>query len=126
MRVLLAEDDLIIRMDLAEHLAVAGFDVSEASNGTDACVLAGRPDPMDLLVTDLHMLGADGITVATTACEHHPGLPVLFITGRTDLLIPERMPCPFSFLRKPFTPVDFLATVERICAARSGGAVPQR
>jgi DNA-binding response OmpR family regulator len=116
MRVLLVDDDPILRMDLAEHLHAIGHDVIEASNGQDACRLIEHPDHIGMLVTDLHMVGADGVAVAVKARRHHPDVPVLFITGRTDLLHMEQVPRPYSYLRKPFTPADFLAAVRRIAA----------
>ena len=116
MRVLLAEDDLIIRMDLAEHLAVAGFDVSEASNGTDACVLAGRPDPMDLLVTDLHMPNMDGLALihAVRANKSLPPMKILMVTsdGVLDVIQQAMDAGADDVLMKPFSNNVFVERVQ--------------
>jgi CheY-like chemotaxis protein len=112
MRILLAEDDLFIRMDLAESLTSLGHEVIEAMDGDQAQKVLEYPDNIDLIVTDLLMPKSNGITVATKARQQYPDIPVLFITSRADLLISKQAPRPYCYLQKPFHPDKFLAAVK--------------
>jgi CheY-like chemotaxis protein len=111
MRVLLAEDDLFTRMDLADSLTALGHEVLEAENGNQAQQILERPDKIGLIITDLMMPGIDGIAIATMARKHNPGVPVLFITSRADLLISRQAPRPYFYLQKPFAAEKFVAVV---------------
>ncbi|MBO1078116.1 response regulator [Roseomonas haemaphysalidis] len=112
MRILLAEDDLFTRMDLAESLSSAGHEVVEAMNGDQAQKILEYPGKIGMVITDLNMPGSNGITVATKARQHFPDVAVLFITSRADLLISKQAPRPYSYLQKPFAPAQFLAAVK--------------
>ena len=111
-RVLIAEHDSIIRMLMVDVLVDADFDVLEASDGTEAIHLMDDPDGVDLLVTDLNMPGADCIAVARYARLHHPGVSILFISGRPDLLVAGKPPRPFRYLVKPISVGSFMAAVD--------------
>ena len=68
-RVLVAEDETLIRLDIVETLVAAGFDVvGEASNGEEAVKLALELEP-DLCVMDVKMPKMDGITAAEHITE---------------------------------------------------------
>ncbi len=86
-RILVVEDEDLIRIILAEVLADEGFHVSEASTGDEAVVLINSPDGFHAVVTDIHMPGTrDGIAVGQHARSHHPTIPVIYCTGRPDVL----------------------------------------
>jgi DNA-binding response OmpR family regulator len=91
-----AEDEPLIRMDIVETLADDGFNVLEASEGSEALRLIDDPDHVVLVVTDVNMPGVDGIAVALHARERHPEVPILFVSARPDLLSLPRTPRPFS------------------------------
>ena len=63
-KVLVAEDEPLIRMDIAKTLTDNGFHVLEASSGSEALRLIDDPDHVVLVVTDVNMAGADGVDVA--------------------------------------------------------------
>ena len=111
-RVLLAEDDPLIRGLIVDVLMDADFDVMEASDGAEAIHLMDDPDGVHLVVTDLNMPGADGIEVARHARLHHPKVSILFISGRPDLLVAGKPPEPFRYLAKPFGVDAFMAAVD--------------
>ena len=111
-RVLIADDDPLVRMIMVDTLGDAGFDILEATNGIEACRLLDDPDNIDLVVTDLNMPGSDGIEVAKCARTHHPKVPVLFVSGRPDLL--TSLPFPYRYLAKPFTLQTLAATVREL------------
>jgi DNA-binding NtrC family response regulator len=121
MRILLADDDPIIRMDLAQNLKAMGHEVLEAATGRDAWKLIEDLDHIGMVITIMHITGGNGITVAVKARQHHPNIPVLFVTGRSDPQMMEQVPLPYSYLLKPFTPEKFTLTVHQVIMAQFGG-----
>jgi DNA-binding response OmpR family regulator len=73
-----------------------------------------EPDHVDLVVTDLNMPDADGVKVAVCARAFSPTVPILFISGRSDLLAGLKIPSPYSCLPKSFTLKQFSESVERL------------
>lgn len=104
-RILLVEDDGVIRIIAAEFLRDAGFDVVEAWTGDQAVGFIDRLGPFDMLVTDVRMPGLrDGFAVAIHARMRQVAIPILVISGyadnvraRLDALDPMAV-----FLSKPF------------------------
>jgi DNA-binding NtrC family response regulator len=113
MRILVAEDEFIIRLCITEALSDAGFEVISASCGEMALHLIKDPDHIAAVVTDFHMPGADGIAVAQCARQRHPDIPVVFMTARPDLLSGCKIEPPCVYLPKPFSVQHLIATVER-------------
>jgi CheY-like chemotaxis protein len=109
-RILLVEDENIIRMTLAEMLQEAGYVVVEAASGDEACSLMHGVNGFDVLLTDIQMPGkADGIDVAHCFQENHPNAPVLFMTGRPDMLSRiGQLTEGEALIRKPFRPRQML------------------
>ena len=81
MRILIVEDDPLIREFVVEALREEGFDVIHAANGEEALAWCGRR-VADVLITDIMLAGSvDGWQVAERCREHVPGLPVIYATG---------------------------------------------
>ena len=125
--VLLVEDEGLIRLTLAETLEDAGYTVVEAGTGDEACALLRTKDQFDVLLTDIQMPGsADGIDVARNFHELHPNRPVVFMTGRPDMLSRVGHLAPSEvLLRKPFGSAQMLTALEslllrsaQICASK--------
>ena len=119
-RVLLVEDERLIRLTLLETLEDAGYTVIEAVNGDEACVLMQNPNGFDVLLTDIQMPGAaDGIAVARAFHKHHPSRPVVFMTGRPETLAQVGRLSPYeALLRKPFGSAQMLGALDSLLAAR--------
>lgn len=116
-RLLLVEDEVLIRIWMAQCLADAGYDVVEAENGDHALMLMDQPDAFDLLITDIQMPGrADGNAVATRAKQRYPGLPVIYASGRPESLKNEVRACD-AFVPKPFNVTIILTTAKRVLDA---------
>ena len=80
MRLLIAEDETIIRMDLRALLEGAGFEIcAEARDGVEAVELARREQP-DLAVLDVKMPRLDGIDAAKRILEERP-IPIVMVTA---------------------------------------------
>ena len=102
MKVLLVDDDAMLRRMLKIGLEGHGFQVLDASSGAEALALA-QTQPIDVLVADVVMGYMDGWTLAASLVKQYPDLPVLFISGYTVDFESKRQLYPRSaFLQKPF------------------------
>ena len=120
-RVLLVEDEYLIRLMAAEVLHDEGFEVIEAEDGTQAINLIDSSNGFDLLLTDVQMPGLiDGIQVALYARQRHPGIPVIVVSGqplnarRLDDLGPRKI-----FVSKPYELPALVATLWSMLEAKS-------
>jgi AmiR/NasT family two-component response regulator len=111
-RILLAEDETIIRLDLREILERAGFEVcAEARDGEEAVELARREQP-DLAILDVKMPRLDGIEAARRILEGRP-IPIVMLTayGQGELVSRAVEAGVFGYLVKPFRESDLLPAI---------------
>ena len=81
-RVLVAEDEALIAMSLADLLEAEGYEVALAPDGADALDAARRlGDALDVLVTDLNMPRLGGEDLIRALRAERPGLPIVVVTG---------------------------------------------
>ena len=112
-RVLLAEDEALIRLDLAEMLTDAGYDVvGQASNGEEAVSLAESLQP-DLIIMDVKMPVMDGLQAAETIGEKRI-CPVIMLTAfsQKELVERARDAGVMAYIVKPFTVSDVTPAIE--------------
>lgn len=83
-RILLADDELPIRMTMRDILARRGFSVETAANGEEALALLHQ-QPFDVMLFDLKMPGMDGLELARRAHERQPEAAILILTGHGSL-----------------------------------------
>jgi len=113
MRILIAEDETIIRLDLRDLLERAGFDVcAEAKDGVEAVELARASLP-DLAIMDVKMPRLDGIEAARTILDERP-IPIVMLTayGQAELVSRAVEAGVFGYLVKPFRESDLLPAIE--------------
>ena len=106
-RILVAEDEAIIRLDLAEMLGEAGYDVvGQASNGEQAVEMARELEP-DLVIMDIKMPVMDGISAAEEIGAAKI-CPVVMLTAfsQTELVERARDAGVMAYIVKPFTAAD--------------------
>ena len=112
MRILIAEDETIIRLDLRELLEAAGYDVcGEARDGEEAVSLARELAP-DLAIMDVKMPRLDGIDAARRILEERP-IPIVMLTayGQEELVSRAVEAGVFGYLVKPFREQDLLPAI---------------
>ena len=117
-RVLVAEDETLIRLDIVEILTGAGYEVvGEADNGEKAVELARETTP-DLVVMDVKMPVMDGITAAKAIAEERIA-PVVMLTAfsQRDLVESAREAGAMAYVVKPFSENDLIPAIE-VAAAR--------
>jgi two-component system, response regulator PdtaR len=111
--VVIAEDETLIRMDLAEMLAEEGYDVvGQAGDGAKAIELAEDLKP-DLVILDVKMPVLDGIAAAEAIAGQRIA-PVVMLTAfsQRDLVERARDAGAMSYLVKPFTQSDLVPAIE--------------
>jgi response regulator NasT len=112
-RVVIAEDEALIRLDLAEMLAEEGYDVvGQAGDGQAAVELAEQHRP-DLVVLDVKMPKLDGIAAAQRIAEQRIA-PVVILTAfsQRDLVDRARDAGAMAYLVKPFNKHDLVPAIE--------------
>jgi len=121
-RVILVDDDALVREVIAEHLESAGYGVIAAASGTEALALLAAGEAVDALVTDLSMPGMDGLAVIRAAHERRPGLPAILLTGYAgdgaSLAVGGAISGTFSLLRKPVDGEQLADRVRTLLAQR--------
>jgi AmiR/NasT family two-component response regulator len=112
-RVVLAEDEAIIRLDLREILEEEGYDVvGETARGDHAIELARELRP-DLTILDIKMPGLDGLTAAKTiASERLSATLILTAFSQHDLVEQAREAGALAYLVKPFQKSDLIPAIE--------------
>ena len=112
-RVVIAEDEALIRLDLAEMLEEEGYQVvGQAGDGEQAVALVEQHRP-DLVVLDVKMPKLDGISVASRIAEQRIA-PVVILTafGQRDLVERARDAGAMAYLVKPFSKTDLVPAIE--------------
>ena len=112
MRILVAEDETIIRLDLKDLLERAGFEVcAEARDGEEAVELA-RSERPDIALMDVKMPRLDGIEAARRILDERP-IPIVMLTayGQQELVARAAEAGVFGYLVKPFREQDLLPAI---------------
>jgi len=118
LRVVVAEDEALIRMDVVATLQEAGYEVvGEAGDGEEAVRLAIELMP-DLMIMDIKMPKLDGISAAEKISEHK--IPVVLLTAfsQADLVKRAADAGAMAYVTKPFKPSDLLPAIQ-IALSRS-------
>jgi two-component system, response regulator PdtaR len=110
-KVLICEDESIIRLDLRSLLEREGYEVQEARDGEEAVALAASTEP-DVAIMDVKMPGLDGIEAAKRIIDARP-LPIVMLTAFGEASLVERAAeaGAFAYLTKPFREQDLLPAI---------------
>jgi CheY-like chemotaxis protein len=98
LRVLLVEDDPLVRMTTADLLADLGHEVLQAASA--AAAMEVLQSPADLLITDYGLPDTNGLVLAARLRERYPGLPVVIATGQQAIVIWLEKPYDQAALRR--------------------------
>ena len=115
LRILLVDDEPLMRLSMVDALEAIGHEVEAAASGTEG-IEAIRRRPFDLVITDLRLPGADGLTVLTAAKEQSPHTEVVVITahGSVETAVGAMKLGSFDYITKPFQMDELLLIVERV------------
>ena len=112
--ILLVEDEAVVRDLVCEILRESGYNVLSAPSGIDAMkITAEHTKRIDLLITDVVMPETSGPELANTLRRACGEMRVLYMSGYTDdaVLVRQGLPEKCAFIRKPYTPLQFLQKV---------------
>jgi two-component system cell cycle sensor histidine kinase/response regulator CckA len=112
--ILLVEDEAVVRDLVCEILRESGYNVLSAPSGPDAMkITAQHTHPIDLLITDVVMPEMSGPELVNALRRARGEMRVLYMSGYTDdaVLVRQGLPEKCAFIRKPYTPLQFLQKV---------------
>ena len=120
-RILLVEDEFLIRLTLSEALADAGFDVLEAEDADSALALLTSDPTIRLLMTDIQLPGScNGRVLVERARALNPDLPVIFMSGRPDLQDATRRHARDRYIAKPYLPSEVCLVAQELLGGGRG------
>lgn len=121
-RVLLVEDEDMVRKVVSRMLTARGFEVHAAASGAEAMALFDAPEleDFDLLVTDLMMPDGGGLVVARNLTARMPHLKVLLVSGYSSSGTEGWEPGRFRFLTKPFGSAELTGAIDELFRAPAG------
>ena len=115
-RILVVEDDFLIRLSTADQLGDLGHSVLEAGSGEEALDIVGR-ETIDVLLVDLGLPGMSGEELARTVRRDHPDIAIVFATGAKEA--PELDGLPALYLDKPYRDADLRKVLQGFSRRRA-------
>lgn len=117
-KILIVDDDDMMRMYIKTLLTQNGYDISEAANGKDG-LRAFRDITPDLVITDIIMPEMEGITFIKSLREHNNYIPIIAMTGNVHGRMEEYLDISSKLgadeiLRKPIKADEFLEAIKRL------------
>src|SRR5215467_15074154 len=115
LRILIVDDEPLMRLSMVDALEAVGYDVQAAASGPEG-IEAIRVREFDLVITDLRLPGVDGLTVLKSTKEKAPQTDVVVITahGSVETAVGAMKLGAFDYITKPFQMDELLLIVERI------------
>lgn len=118
-RVMVCDDDPDIVTLLSDLLEANGYDPQTAPDGLEG-IIEGLEHPIDLVILDVMMPHADGLSVLNTLKAAHQDVPIIMLTAKTapeDVAQGYEWGCD-AYVTKPFDPDHLLSEVARLLAER--------
>ena len=115
-KILVVEDEAIVRLLVVETLQNCGHSVLEAADGQAALDLVQDYSDLELIVTDIRIPKMDGFALACSARQLRPALGLVFLTGYVRVQPPEEL-SPCVVICKPFDPDNLARQVTAILDA---------
>ena len=102
--VLVVEDEMMVRMPIAEYLRDCGYNVVEAGDAKEAIAAMDCDEPVSLVFSDVRMPGKmDGFALAEWFRFHYPTVPVLLTSGYGGRTVPAATIPGVRFIEKPYS-----------------------
>jgi CheY-like chemotaxis protein len=114
--VLIVEDEFLLRMDAADMIAAAGFEVVEAANAAEAIeILESRRD-IGVVFTDIQLPGSmDGLKLARAVRGRWPPIKIVATSGHVGVVETD-LPEGGRFLPKPYSPIQVTGVLRELTA----------
>lgn len=117
--ILVVEDDLLVRMPIAEFLRDCGYTVLEAENAQEAMTLVDADGSVRLVFSDVRMPGAvDGFGLAEWLRQTHPDVQVLLTSGyNSTRRVPQDIAREARLIEKPYSQAQVARKIEHLLNA---------
>lgn len=114
--ILVAEDEVLIRLVLAEYLRDCGYRVLEAANASEAIQILTEEIQVDILFTDVQMPGEiNGFGLAKWTRQHRPEIQVIVTSGHEQAAHKASDLCDDEpYIKKPYDPAGLAAEIRRL------------
>ena len=115
-KILIAEDESIIAMDLRVSLARMGYEITSVVNNALAAIQKAEHDKPDIILMDIMLGGSlDGIEAAKIISYNH-STPIIYVTALKDEQTKKRafLPAPHLFLMKPYTEKELKLAIDNL------------
>jgi CheY-like chemotaxis protein len=123
-KLLVVEDEALIRLGLASDLESASYEVVEAANATEAIAILEVDTGIRLVITDVDMPGGmDGVRLARYVRERWPLIQIILVSGKYNVNL-DALPSGSKFVSKPHEPGEMIALVQSLMQAKAGGFDP--
>jgi CheY-like chemotaxis protein len=110
--ILVVEDEVLIRLLMAEALRDEGYQIVEAATADEGMAVLQSGQAIDLIITDVRMPGQiDGLQLAAQAKRYDPNRPVIIVSGHLTAQDVSRVD---AFIPKPYTYVHLLSVVNQL------------
>jgi CheY-like chemotaxis protein len=117
-RILVVEDEVLIRAFIAEELRLAGFSVIEAGRAEEALTYINAGEQVDLVFSDIRMPGSlDGLQLAEILRDRHPDIPVILTSGNAPTM---HVGIVQAFVPKPYDVTQTIALMSAILVSVRG------
>jgi two-component system, response regulator PdtaR len=121
-RILVVEDEVLVRVLVAEELRLAGFSVIEAGRADEALTFIKADEQVDLVFSDIRMPGSlNGLQLAEILRDRYPDIPVILTSGNA---FPGHIGIVEAFVPKPYEVAAVIALISEILAEKSSGEPP--
>ena len=119
-RILVIDDEDIVRLSCSRTLVPEGYELKMAKNGLEGIKML-EEESFDLVLTDLKMPNMDGIEVLANIKENWPATDVVIVTGyqTVETAVKAIKLGAFDYIEKPFTPDSLIATVANVFKTRN-------
>jgi DNA-binding NtrC family response regulator len=124
--VLVVEDDILVRMPIAQYLRDCGYKVIEAANAEEAITILSHDETdVHVVLTDIEMPGVvDGFGLAKWIRQHRPGLDILLAGTVPRAVENAKELCKEGSVPKPYDPQAVHKHIRRLLAAREAARKP--
>lgn len=115
-RVLVVEDEDVIREFIVINLSRSGYDVTEAASGEAAIEIFESSQPFDIALLDINLPGMDGLVLCRMLRDKSPFLGIMMLTARTQEIdrVNGLMTGADDYVTKPFSPGELIARVDAL------------
>jgi signal transduction histidine kinase/CheY-like chemotaxis protein len=118
-RLLLVEDDQLVRRSLARWLGAEGFEVLAVADGEEALSVLESSTDIACVVSDISMPRLDGEQLAHALGERHPGLPLVLVSGNRSPSLELIAQPSRAFVPKPLTQLELRLAIARVMGTRA-------